>query len=147
MASAISPAALSPWTLTGFIPPVAWTPGTYGLGYEAVGGAENLIQTTVPVGSQSVYTRATFEIDDVNDSLAHARDLAQLLAGLHVKINLIPMNPIPGSSFAAPSPRRIEAFRQVLVERRYSCFVRTRRGDDVSAACGQLALGSRNPSA
>ncbi|HEU5073322.1 MAG TPA: 23S rRNA (adenine(2503)-C(2))-methyltransferase RlmN [Polyangiaceae bacterium] len=79
-------------------------------------------------------------IAGVNDSVEHAERLADLLRGLKVKVNLIPMNPIEASSLAAPSDAVVSRFRETLTERGYSCFVRTRRGDDVLAACGQLAL-------
>ncbi|MCC6216435.1 MAG: 23S rRNA (adenine(2503)-C(2))-methyltransferase RlmN [Polyangiaceae bacterium] len=79
-------------------------------------------------------------VDGVNDSIEHARRLAHLLRELRVKVNLLPMNPVPGSGFA-PSPReRVARFRDELAGAGYSCFVRARRGADVDAACGQLAL-------
>jgi 23S rRNA (adenine2503-C2)-methyltransferase len=81
-------------------------------------------------------------IDGVNDDGARARALVKLLSGLRVKVNLIPMNPIPSSPLRASAPERVLAFQNVLARAGLSCFVRTRRGDDVSAACGQLALGS-----
>jgi 23S rRNA (adenine2503-C2)-methyltransferase len=76
----------------------------------------------------------------VNDGEAEARELVQLLRGLRVKVNLIPMNPISASELKAPSGNRVAAFQRVLSENGVSCFVRTRRGDEVSAACGQLAI-------
>lgn len=79
-------------------------------------------------------------IGDVNDSLDHAARLAQLLRGLRVKVNLIPMNPIEQSELREPVAAQVEAFREALAERRISCSIRKRRGDDVDAACGQLAL-------
>jgi 23S rRNA (adenine2503-C2)-methyltransferase len=82
-------------------------------------------------------------IEDVNDSLAHARALARLLRTLRVKVNLIPMNPISASALRAPAPERVAAFREALAAAGLSAFVRTRRGDDVEAACGQLALIGR----
>lgn len=84
-------------------------------------------------------------IAGVNDSDEHARALARLLRPLRVKINLIPMNPIEASDLRAPEPRRVAEFRELLVSAGYSCFVRTRRGDDVSAACGQLAMKGAPP--
>lgn len=81
-------------------------------------------------------------IDGVNDSDEHAARLARLLRPLRVKVNLIPMNSIDASELRAPSAERVAAFREQLAAAGYSCFVRTRRGDDVSAACGQLALRS-----
>lgn len=77
---------------------------------------------------------------NVNDEPSHARELVQLLRGLRVKVNLIPMNPISASELKAPSGARVAAFQRVLSENGVSCFVRTRRGDEVSAACGQLAI-------
>ena len=79
-------------------------------------------------------------IGGVNDSLEQADALARLLRPLRVKVNLIPMNPIDASQLRAPQPEQVAAFRERLADSGYSCFVRTRRGDDVSAACGQLAL-------
>jgi 23S rRNA (adenine2503-C2)-methyltransferase len=81
-------------------------------------------------------------IAGVNDELGEARRLAARLRGLPVKLNLIPMNSVPRSELRAPESRRVEAFRQVLVDAGYSCFLRVPRGDDVSAACGQLAFGT-----
>jgi 23S rRNA (adenine2503-C2)-methyltransferase len=75
-----------------------------------------------------------------NDDLAQAKALAVLLRGLPVKINLIPMNRIDGSELVPPAMNRVHAFQQILIDAGYTCFVRKRRGDDVSAACGQLAL-------
>lgn len=84
-------------------------------------------------------------IGGVNDSLEHADKLARLLEPLRVKLNLIPMNPIEASELKAPDPRSVGAFRERMASHGYSCFVRTRRGDDVSAACGQLALKTIDP--
>jgi 23S rRNA (adenine2503-C2)-methyltransferase len=75
-----------------------------------------------------------------NDSLADAKKLAKLLRPLPVKINLIPMNPIDASELTPPPMNHVHAFQQILIDAGYTCFVRKRRGDDVSAACGQLAL-------
>ena len=75
-----------------------------------------------------------------NDSKDEARKVARLLRDLPVKINLIPMNPIEDSALGPPNLAGVLAFQQVLCDAGYSCFIRRRRGDDVSAACGQLAL-------
>ncbi|AUX44618.1 23S rRNA (adenine(2503)-C(2))-methyltransferase RlmN [Sorangium cellulosum] len=80
-----------------------------------------------------------------NDDPAEARRLVKLLRGLPVKINLIPMNPIEASSLGPPGLERVAAFQDVLTQAGYSCFVRRRRGDDVSAACGQLVLLGAKP--
>jgi 23S rRNA (adenine2503-C2)-methyltransferase len=80
-----------------------------------------------------------------NDTIDEAKKLAKLLRGLPVKINLIPMNPIEASALGPPDLTGVLAFQRVLVEHGYSCFIRRRRGDDVSAACGQLALLGAKP--
>lgn len=79
-------------------------------------------------------------IDGINDRVEHARRLAETLRGLPSKVNLIPMNPIAASDLHAPKPEAVEAFRRELGRLRVSCSVRQTRGDDVDAACGQLAL-------
>jgi 23S rRNA (adenine2503-C2)-methyltransferase len=80
-----------------------------------------------------------------NDDVAEARKLVRLLRGLPVKVNLIPMNPISVSALGPPDMARVLAFQRVLCDSGYSCFIRRRRGDDVSAACGQLALLGAKP--
>ena len=80
-----------------------------------------------------------------NDSPEQARKLAALLRGLRVKVNLIPMNPIEASDLGPSAEARVAAFQRVMTDAGYSCFVRRRRGDDVSAACGQLALLGAKP--
>ncbi len=80
-----------------------------------------------------------------NDTIDEARKLARLLTGLPVKINLIPMNPIEASTLGPTSMNGVHAFQRVLTDAGYACFIRKRRGDDVSAACGQLALLGAKP--
>ena len=80
-----------------------------------------------------------------NDTLEEARKLTRLLRGLSVKVNLIPMNPIEASTLGPPNLAGVLAFQRVLCDAGYSCFIRRRRGDDVSAACGQLALLGAKP--
>jgi 23S rRNA (adenine2503-C2)-methyltransferase len=75
-----------------------------------------------------------------NDSLDDARKVAKLLEGLPVKINLIPMNPVESIGLAPPPMAHVLSFQRRLCDAGYSCFIRRRRGSDVSAACGQLAL-------
>jgi 23S rRNA (adenine2503-C2)-methyltransferase len=75
-----------------------------------------------------------------NDGVDDAKKVTRLLRGLPVKVNLIPMNPIEGSTLGPPDMTSVLAFQKVLCDAGYSCFIRRRRGDDVSAACGQLAL-------
>jgi len=79
-------------------------------------------------------------LDGVNDDLAQAAALAQLVAGLRVHVNLIPFNPWPGSGFAASPRERVRDFAEVLVTAGLSTSVRFSRGRDTGGACGQLAL-------
>jgi 23S rRNA (adenine2503-C2)-methyltransferase len=84
----------------------------------------------------------TFEyvlLGGFNDSIDDARRVVKLLANLRAKVNLIPWNPgdLP---YAKPDPARIEAFREILADKGMRVFVRYSRGQDVMAACGQLAL-------
>lgn len=82
-----------------------------------------------------------------NDGEDDARRLAKLLAGMPVKVNLIPMNPIEHSSLGPPEGPRVGEFQALLSRAGLLCFVRRRRGDDVSAACGQLVLSGEGPNA
>jgi 23S rRNA (adenine2503-C2)-methyltransferase len=74
----------------------------------------------------------------VNDQQEHARDLAVLLADFPCKINLIPFNAFPHSGYERPSGNAVSRFWQVLVDAGFVVTVRTTRGDDIDAACGQL---------
>jgi 23S rRNA (adenine2503-C2)-methyltransferase len=80
-----------------------------------------------------------------NDSVQDAHKLAKLLFGLPVKVNLIPMNPIETATLGPPDLTGVLEFQKVLCDAGYSCFIRRRRGDDVAAACGQLALLGAKP--
>ena len=77
-------------------------------------------------------------IAGVNDHRQHARDLAKLLEQLPCKINLIPFNPFSLSDYRRPSSSSVSNFRQILQQAGYTVTVRTTRGDDIGAACGQL---------
>ncbi len=79
-------------------------------------------------------------IEGINDGLADARALARWLRGLCVKVNLIPLNPVDHVPLKAPSPARVHAFQRQLMDAGYSVYVRKQRGDDIDAACGQLAM-------
>lgn len=84
----------------------------------------------------------TFEyvmLDGVNDSVAHARELVQLVRDTPCKFNLIPFNPFPGSGYRRSSPEAVAHFRDVLMQAGLITTVRKTRGDDIAAACGQLA--------
>ena len=85
--------------------------------------------------------RITFEyvmLRDINDSDADARELVRLLAGIPAKINLIPFNPWPGSNYECSTSSRIEQFADIVNRAGYASPVRTPRGRDIYAACGQL---------
>ena len=85
--------------------------------------------------------RITFEyvmLKDVNDSDAEARELVRLLKGVPAKINLIPFNPWPGAPYECSSWERIEAFADIVNRAGYASPIRTPRGRDILAACGQL---------
>ena len=85
--------------------------------------------------------RITFEyvmLKGVNDSLAEARALVRLLRGIHAKINLIPFNPWPGSIYECSDWEQIERFSDVIFDAGYASPIRTPRGRDILAACGQL---------
>ncbi len=90
--------------------------------------------------------RITFEyvmLKGVNDSLAEAKALVRLLAGIPAKINLIPFNPWPGSPYECSDWETIERFAEVVNKAGYASPVRTPRGRDILAACGQLRSESR----
>jgi 23S rRNA (adenine2503-C2)-methyltransferase len=84
----------------------------------------------------------TFEyilMDGVNDSARDAQKLANLLTGLHCKLNLIAFNEYAGSFYRTPSEEKISAFQQVLLDRHFTAILRAGKGRDICAACGQLS--------
>ncbi len=94
--------------------------------------------------------RITFEyvmLKGVNDSIEEAKALVRLLKGIPAKINLIPFNPWPGSRYECSDWERIENFSQVVFDAGYASPVRTPRGRDILAACGQLKSATEKLSA
>jgi 23S rRNA (adenine2503-C2)-methyltransferase len=88
-------------------------------------------------------SRITFEyvlLAGVNDSVADARRLARLLAGIQAKVNLIPLNAAAGIPFDRPSDDQVDTFARTLAERGVTVSVRKSRGRDIRAACGQLIV-------
>jgi 23S rRNA (adenine2503-C2)-methyltransferase len=84
----------------------------------------------------------TFEyvmLDGINDSVEHAKQLLQTVKGVSCKFNLIPFNPFPDSGYETSRPENIRRFRDVLMQAGYVVTTRKTRGDDIDAACGQLA--------
>ena len=86
--------------------------------------------------------RITFEyvmLDGINDSIEDAKALLQIVKDVPCKFNLIPFNPFPNSRYKCSSYEQIRRFKEVLMNQDYIVTVRKTRGDDIDAACGQLA--------
>ena len=86
--------------------------------------------------------RITFEyilMDGINDSEEDAKMLTSLLRGVHCKFNLIPFNEFPGSEFKSPPDKKVRAFQDILIKHHYTAMIRSSKGTDISAACGQLS--------
>jgi 23S rRNA (adenine2503-C2)-methyltransferase len=90
------------------------------------------------LGEQRSLTVEYTLLKGVNDSPAQAHELAELLRGVRCKINLIPFNPFPASGYECPDERAVRAFQTILLNAGYAAMLRTTRGDDIAAACGQL---------
>lgn len=90
------------------------------------------------LGDRRVITVEYTLIDGVNDQPVHARQLAKLLRSLPCKINLIPFNPFPNTNYRRSPRKAVLAFQQILAQSGYTATLRTTRGDDIDAACGQL---------
>ncbi len=92
--------------------------------------------------------RITFEyvmLKGVNDGEADARELARLIQGIPAKVNLIPFNPWPGVAFECSTPAAIDRFAEIVERAGYVVTIRTPRGRDILAACGQLKTESERP--
>jgi 23S rRNA (adenine2503-C2)-methyltransferase len=90
------------------------------------------------LGNKRTITVEYTLIDGINDQPEHARQLSHLLAEFPCKINLIPFNPFSGTGYKRPSMMAVRKFQERLVNDGFSVTVRTTRGDDINAACGQL---------
>jgi 23S rRNA (adenine2503-C2)-methyltransferase len=106
-------------------------------------GIEQLLEACAAYPGTSNARRITFEyvmLKDKNDSDEQARELVRLIRHyrLPAKVNLIPFNPWPGAAYECSSPERIRAFSSIIFEAGISAPVRTPRGRDIDAACGQL---------
>jgi 23S rRNA (adenine2503-C2)-methyltransferase len=102
---------------------------------------KQLLQACRDYPGASNARRITFEyvmLKGINDSPAEAKALVRLLAGLPAKINLIPFNPWPGSPYECSDWDAIERFSDIVFAAGYASPVRTPRGRDILAACGQL---------
>ncbi len=114
-------------------------------------GLEDLLQACADYPGASNARRITFEyvmLKDKNDSDEHARELVRLLKQykLPAKVNLIPFNPWPGAVYECSTPERIKAFSNIVFEGGISAPVRTPRGRDIDAACGQLKTAAEKKS-
>ncbi|MEN7535993.1 23S rRNA (adenine(2503)-C(2))-methyltransferase RlmN [Aurantiacibacter flavus] len=114
-------------------------------------GLEELLQACADYPGASNARRITFEyvmLKDKNDSDEDARELVRLLKAykLPAKVNLIPFNPWPGAAYDCSSPERIRAFSNIVFEGGISAPVRTPRGRDIDAACGQLKTAAHKKS-
>lgn len=97
-----------------------------------------------PAASNS--RRITFEyimLRGINDSESDARELVHLLKGIHAKVNLIPFNPWPGSDYKPSKTEQVQKFADIIMQAGYSSPIRTPRGRDILAACGQLRTESQ----
>ena len=79
----------------------------------------------------------------VNDSEAEARELVRLIAGLPAKVNLIPFNPWPGSQYESSTKSALDRFARIVNDAGFASPIRTPRGQDILAACGQLRTESK----
>ena len=114
-------------------------------------GIEELLQACADYPGASNARRITFEyvmLKDKNDSDEDARELVRLLKqfNLPAKVNLIPFNPWPGAEYECSPPERIKAFSDIVFEGGISAPVRTPRGRDIDAACGQLKTAAEKKS-
>ncbi|WP_073973984.1 23S rRNA (adenine(2503)-C(2))-methyltransferase RlmN [Erythrobacter donghaensis] len=114
-------------------------------------GIDDLLQACADYPGASNARRITFEyvmIKDKNDSDDDARELVRLLRAynLPAKVNLIPFNPWPGAGYETSSPERIRRFSEIVFEGGFSAPVRTPRGRDIDAACGQLKTAAEKKS-
>ncbi|TYC86965.1 23S rRNA (adenine(2503)-C(2))-methyltransferase RlmN [Novosphingobium sp. BW1] len=114
-------------------------------------GIEELLQACAEYPGASNARRITFEyvmLKDKNDSDEDARELVRLLKKykLPAKVNLIPFNPWPGAAYECSTPERIKSFSNIVFEAGISAPVRTPRGRDIDAACGQLKTAAKKMS-
>ncbi|MBW2066172.1 MAG: 23S rRNA (adenine(2503)-C(2))-methyltransferase RlmN [Deltaproteobacteria bacterium] len=102
---------------------------------------KDLIDTcrSFPLPNRRMITFEYVLIDGVNSGDQDARNLARLLSGIRAKVNLIPLNPYPGLDLTPPSMERILRFQEILVRHNYTAIIRKSKGQDISAACGQLS--------
>ena len=113
-------------------------------------GIDELLKACADYPGAGNSRRITFEyvmLKDKNDSDDDARELVRLIRqyGLHAKVNLIPFNPWPGAMYECSTPERVRAFSNLIFKSGISAPVRTPRGRDIMAACGQLKSAATKP--
>lgn len=96
-------------------------------------------QRYLPAAPRDFITFEYVMLDGVNDTVAHAKELIKLVQDTPCKFNLIPFNSFPGIGFKRSTPEAVRVFRDILMTAGYVTTVRKTRGDDIAAACGQLA--------
>ena len=108
---------------------------------------DDLISTleAYPLTTRERMTLEYLIIGGVNDSQEDAQKLVRICARLKAKLNLIPYNNTPGSSFRAPSPQSLLAFEKTLWAKKVTAIIRKSKGQDIEAACGQLRAAQDNP--
>lgn len=99
----------------------------------------NICRTYFPKGSKRYVTFEYVMLKGVNDTRQHAEELAKLVANVPCKVNLIPFNPFPHAGYERSTKDTINAFRDYLMSKGINTITRKTRGDDIDAACGQLA--------
>jgi 23S rRNA (adenine2503-C2)-methyltransferase len=109
---------------------------------ETLDAAQRFLETT----GRFVTLEMTL-LDGVNDGVEHAAALADAVDGRRFHVNVIPVNPVPGTPYRTPPPSRIDAYVAALKARGVVVHVRARRGNEVAAACGQLRRLERSPAA
>lgn len=97
-----------------------------------------------PLPNRRMITFEYILIEGINDSEEDALQLARLLSGMRAKINLIPLNPFPGSDMSPPPIEGILHFQEILIRKNFTAIIRKSKGQDISAACGQLSGTAKN---
>ena len=98
-----------------------------------------------PLPNRRMITFEYILIEDVNDRDEDALKLVDILGDIRAKINLIPLNPHPGSDMSPPSAKAILHFQEILIKNHFTAIIRKSKGEEISAACGQLSGELKSP--
>jgi 23S rRNA (adenine2503-C2)-methyltransferase len=108
------------------------------------GETPRLLSTIVLMGmGEPLYNYVNVGLKGINDSEAEARELVRLIAGMPAKVNLIPFNPWPGSTYEPSAKVALERFAEIVNAAGFAAPIRTPRGQEILAACGQLRTENR----